>query len=166
MVMPFPLLDDLTESPVMISGHLAGELQMSDAIDVYVAWEPETERKDLHVNDVGQLETTLVQLDQQFREVGEPTLVILSSPAYKDVSLGIGLGGDVSILSWVTGGDQSEDLYSLGKPEAEGDLTFKYSTSYSEFPRSAAIELDQALRTAIEFAVTGERPTSLPWQQV
>jgi hypothetical protein len=39
----------------MTTDHLAGELQMSEAIELYIAWKPESEGMDLQVNNVGEL---------------------------------------------------------------------------------------------------------------
>jgi hypothetical protein len=81
-------------------------------------------------------------------------------------SLSMGLGREETVLSWVPANNDPPYYASKGNPNAEGTIVFYYSGDWSEFPRWSAVPVPAGWATMREFFQTGERPSTVEWQEV
>src|SRR6266498_3596978 len=90
------------------------------------------EEKTIIVNNEDQLEQELNRLHEEANKQGKSILVTLGSPSGK--SLSIGLGSDMSVLSWINEKDTAP--YKLSKGSLADDdegVSFLFSNQESEF---------------------------------
>lgn len=69
-------------------------------------------------------------------------------------------------MSWVHASKDPPYYASKGNPKAEGTIVFFYRRDWSEFHRWSAVPVADALAAMREFFETGERPTTMEWEEV
>jgi hypothetical protein len=117
----------------------------------------------------GEWVTTIEELDRLLdalvlQAADRPFVVELISP--KGDTLSVGLGLKESVLSWVPAGGDPPYFTSEGNLQADGTVVFFYRGDWSEFPRWSAIPVEAAREAVSEFWHTGQRPTSVKWEEV
>ena len=135
---------------------------MAGTQNLQVLWDLDGSRT---VASVDELDALLDGLHERFASEGRQVLVLVEREG-RPGSLGVGLGGAMSMLSWLDL-DHGEDVVSLGGGQADGGgyVAFEYAGQASEYPRSVLVPLPVAREAVRRFAATGQRPGSVRWQQ-
>lgn len=81
-------------------------------------------------------------------------------------AMAMGLGREVTVLSFVPHTLEPPYFASLGDVSAEGFIDFAYAGQFSEFPRSQAIPVDVGREALRGFFATGNLPQVVAWQEV
>ncbi|GAA2628069.1 Imm1 family immunity protein [Paractinoplanes durhamensis] len=127
-----------------------------------VVWgdEPE-ERAVVSAEDVREV---LVEVD---RLAAEHPLIVDVTVDSGD-TLGVALGGDVSVLLFGVASKKPPYFVSRGRAPRRGDgvVGFGYFGSRTEFLESQVIPLRDALDAACLFVADGERPGNVGWTEV
>lgn len=110
------------------------------------------------------LDSLLDKLHEQFQN-GEPTLVTVERVGSGD-TLTIGLGAKVSVLSFVRADKMPPYYTSGGGSDVEEYIVFRLDGQWSEFPRRAAVPINDARSAMRFFCEVGELSSSIVWEQV
>lgn len=97
------------------------------------------------------------------RDVSEPTMVELRSPA--GAWLGIGVGAPVSVATFDASAE-GPNFGSDGDGSGEGESVFFFDGHWTEFSLEDAIPVEAAGQAAQEFLATGARPEVISWTEV
>jgi len=92
-----------------------------------------------------------------------PLAVSLISPSAKTLVLGVGRKDSVVLFQ---ASDDPPYFQSIGDRHCRGVILFDYGDQQTEFAQGAAVAYPAALRAAVEFFSTEERPTCLDWEEV
>ena len=113
-----------------------------------------------HMEDVASLDDVECLLDGVHRETfrGEAQLVTVERQSGGD-SLTIGLGRDISILSYIPGDNNPPYLLSVGELQGDEVMVFRFMGDWSEFPLKNGLPIAVA-RAAMRHAATGRFPRS------
>jgi hypothetical protein len=111
------------------------------------------------VADAEQLRTRLSELQEQAKKA--PFFVILNAPDGSNMA--IGLGRDLSVLSYSTAGGWPAQ-HVVGDSHREGLLTYTYLGDFSEMPARYAIPVQEAIEATVEFFNSGRRTGRLTWE--
>lgn len=118
--------------------------------------------QEVHADTVDEVETVLDRADRSSRDE-EATLV--SVQRVDGRSLSIGLGRDLSVLSYV-GADQNPPyLVSAMSCDADGTIAFMLHGHYSEFHVRNAIPMPSARLAMRAFCITGDLSTAVSWEE-
>jgi len=80
-------------------------------------------------------------------------------------SLTIGLGHDISILSYIPGDNNPPYLVSVGELQGDGIIVFRFMGDWSEFPLKNGLPIAVARAALRDFCRTGNLPESVRWEQ-
>lgn len=125
-----------------------------------VQWGPASE---LQVDSVEQLDVLLDQLDSE-HHADEAILVVVESDDSGN-TLTIGVGRNLSVLSFVPGSGDPPYYSSVGDEESEELVTFRYMGESTEFPLRKCIPRELAREAVRHFAATGERSDQVSWEE-
>jgi hypothetical protein len=115
------------------------------------------------VESVEELDRQLDDLEQKARL--NPLMVDLV--ACNGDTLSIGLGQDVSVLSWVGASGDPPYYASKGNEATQGEtIVFSYRDQWSEFPLWSAIPTALARDAMRQFFRTGTLPNNVRWEEV
>ena len=125
-----------------------------------VQWEPDSESQ---VDTVEQLDRLLDQLADRYQN--DDAILVVVESRLKGDTLAIGIGRDVSVLSYV--GESGEPPYysSVGDKRGEDAVTFRYMGELTEFPSRKAVPYQLAREALRHFATTGERTARVSWEE-
>ena len=126
---------------------------------------PAPELKKRAVISVADLDEALDQVEGK-GEPARPLIAVLVSP--RGSSLGIGLGGPQSVLTFDSGSGMPPYFESVGdKAHREsGVVVFYAGGQWTEFPSGALIPKESARKAIRIFFETGERPNNVIWEEV
>jgi hypothetical protein len=118
------------------------------------------------VSDVNELDAVLDEASAEARTAGKLNVVILSAPNRDWLSLV--LGGEETVVSFNYGHGNPPYFASVGAAETdEPALTaFVGLQHHTEFPRRWVVSTAAGRQAAREFLSTGQRPSSLAWEEV
>jgi hypothetical protein len=108
----------------------------------------------------------LSEIDAAARKRGQPVIATLYANGTDEdpPSLGIGLGGDDSVLVYSAGNWSGEGGFSKGTRTGDtSEVQFGYGTAINPYLGWMLIPAQTAIAAAIEFFHTGEQPTSVVW---
>jgi len=112
------------------------------------------------VHDEVQLRRRLGELQEHARR--KPMFVVLHAP--NGSSLAIGLGREVSVLSYaVPGGWPAR--HAVGDETNDALITFDYFGHFSEMPARYAVPVETALEATVEFFNSGKPTDRLLWEE-
>jgi len=114
------------------------------------------------VDSIDDLDRRLAELAKEAKS--RPFIAELIATNGNCVSMG--LGREESVLSWVQASKDPPYYASKGNPKAEGTIVFFYGGDWSDFPRWSTVSATDALAAMREFFETGERPTTVEWEEV
>lgn len=110
---------------------------------------------------------TSTELDEMLDNIhaeaqrGCPVVADLISPSGDVLSVGLGL--DVSVLSFVSASGGPPYLASAGDDDAEGAVAFCWNGEWSEFPARQCIPAEEARRAVREFFTEGSLSPRIRW---
>jgi hypothetical protein len=133
--------------------------------EIIIAWDPGEEA--IAATTADEVDVVLRRLDERFRREGGTPVLAMVEHAGETTSLGIGLGGAASMLSWLNNAEPEEDLVSEG-PAGDTDsyAQFMYAGAESEYPASVLIGTEDALDAVRHYVTSGRRPPGIRWQSV
>jgi len=80
-------------------------------------------------------------------------------------TLTIGLGSELSLLSFVQGNGKPPYLSSVGNCHEDGVSVFYYMGEWTEIPKRRLIPLPLARQAMRSFIVTGKIPNNVNWEE-
>lgn len=119
-----------------------------------------------HMEDVASLDDVEGLLDSIHRETssGEALLVTVERQLGGD-SLTIGLGRDISILSYIRGDNNPPYLMSVGALQGDEVVVFRFMGDWSEFPLKNGLPIAVARAAMRYFCKTGKLSEAVQWEQ-
>ena len=119
-----------------------------------------------HVEDVASLEDVEILLDKIHREsFGDAAQLAIVESQINGDSLTIGLGSDISVLSFIPGDSNPPYLVSVGEVQGEDVIVFRLMGDWSEFPLKNGIPIQVARAAMRVFCRTGTLSESVQWEQ-
>jgi hypothetical protein len=112
---------------------------------------------------VEQLDKELDRITAEAESSARPYMVNLISAGGR--VLGVGLGADYSVASWIDEDSEHPYLLSGGNLDVARPLEFFYGNQWSEFPPSGAIDVESARAAMREFLRTDALPRALKWTE-
>jgi hypothetical protein len=118
------------------------------------------------LSDVKALDAVLDEASAEARTVGKLNVVVLSAPNRDWLSLV--LGGEETVVSFNYGHGDPPYFASVGAAETDEPVltAFVGLQHHTEFPRRWVVPVAAGRQAAREFFSTGQRPSSLAWEEV
>ena len=118
------------------------------------------------IDSVGQLDALLDRIDSEARSDGRPQEVQLSAPE-GDGTLGVVLGHERSVLSYVPADGNPPYLTSVGDEDEDRPFTFyAFGNHHSESHWRHTIRADVARQAARTFLLTQSLDSRVRWAEV
>jgi hypothetical protein len=118
------------------------------------------------LSDVKALDAVLDEASAEARTVGKLNLVVLSAPNRDCLSLVI--GGEETVVSFNYGHGDPPYYASVGAAKTDEPVltAFVGLQHHTEFARRWVVPVAAGRHAAREFLSTGQRPSSLAWEEV
>jgi hypothetical protein len=120
------------------------------------------ENNSFEVESIREAEQIFEDLQKRFS--GRPTLVTVEVSDSSN-SLSIGLGAEISVLSFVKGDKAPPYLTSRGNISGDGSLEFFYGGEVSEFDLNNGVPTSVARQVMRYFLETGKLSPLLEWEE-
>jgi Immunity protein Imm1 len=121
---------------------------------------------DNHVEDVASLGEVESLLDRIHREsYGDVAQLVIVERQIDSNSLTIGLGSDISVLSYIPGDANPPYLVSVGELQGEDVIVFRLMGDWSEFPIKNGVPIPVARAAMRYFCKTGILSETVQWEQ-
>jgi hypothetical protein len=118
------------------------------------------------VGTVEALDLTLDEASAEARAVGRLNIILLSAPNGDRLSLVV--GSEETVVSFNYGHGDPPYYVSVGDAKTAEPVMTAYVglTHHTEFPRRWVVPISNGRRATREFLTTGQRPTSLNWEEL
>ena len=123
-----------------------------------ILWDDDHEQ----VDSVSGVERVLDRLHQRYRS-GDPTLVTVERN--DGGSLSIGLGADVSVLTYVRSDKNPPYYVSSGGTDEDEVMSFRFGGDLSEYPIRNALPISAARAAMTCFCETGALSNDVSWEE-
>lgn len=107
-----------------------------------------------------ELNDYLDDINDKFRD----EYVLISSS--EGSQLGIGLGRDLSVLTFDETDAEGPYFVSIGKYKSDAPISFSLEDEDTEFSIDNAVEIEDAREAARLYVETGKRPDNIKWKEV
>jgi Immunity protein Imm1 len=115
------------------------------------------------ISSLSRLDTELDRITAEATAAGRPCMANLISPGSR--ILGMGIGAERSVLSWIDEESDHPYLLSKGNLDSLEPLQFYYGNQWSEFPPFSAIDVATAREAMGEFLLTDRLPANVKWTE-